>query len=60
MWGKGLILVGLITALAAVIGWAIEPLEEPHAEHDEIDDGDHDDDELEPALDAGTSEATDD
>jgi len=41
LWGKGLIVVGLIIALAAVIGWAIEPLEEPHGGHDE----DHADDE---------------
>jgi hypothetical protein len=33
--GKALIAVGLIEALAAVIGWAMEPLEEPHDEHDE-------------------------
>jgi cytochrome c oxidase subunit 1 len=33
--GKALIAVGLIVALAAVIGWAMEPLEEPHDEHDE-------------------------
>jgi cytochrome c oxidase subunit I len=59
-WGKGLILVGLITALAAVIGWAIEPLEEPHAEHEEVDDGDHDDAELEPALEAEASGSIDD
>jgi hypothetical protein len=40
LWGKGLIVVGLLVALAAVIGWAIEPLEEPHG-----DDEDHEDDE---------------
>ena len=38
LWGKGLIIVGLIIALAAVIGWAIEPLEEPHGDHDEEQD----------------------
>ncbi len=29
-WGKALILVGLVISLAAIIGWAMEPLEEPH------------------------------
>jgi hypothetical protein len=35
LWGKALIAVGSIISLAAIIGWAIEPLEEPHPEHDE-------------------------
>ena len=60
MWGKGLILVGLILSLSAVIGWAIEPLEEPHGEHGEHDEGDHDDGELEPALEVEASESIDD
>jgi cytochrome c oxidase subunit 1 len=28
MWGKAMILVGLVVSLAAIIGWAMEPLEE--------------------------------
>jgi len=31
-WGKALIAIGAVISLAAVIGWAIEPLEEPHDE----------------------------
>ena len=31
-WGKALIVIGAVVALAAVIGWAIEPVEEPHDE----------------------------
>jgi cytochrome c oxidase subunit 1 len=31
-WGKALIAIGAVVSLAAVIGWAIEPLEEPHDE----------------------------
>lgn len=39
-WGKLLIAVGAVIALASVIGWAIEPIEEPHAEHgDELSGG---------------------
>jgi hypothetical protein len=38
--GKALIVLGLIISLAAVIGWGMEPLEEPHGEHEE--DGEHD------------------
>jgi hypothetical protein len=34
LWGKALIGVGSIVALVAIIGWAIEPLEEPHPEHE--------------------------
>jgi cytochrome c oxidase subunit 1 len=30
IWGKALIAVGAIIALSALIGWAMEPLEEPH------------------------------
>jgi cytochrome c oxidase subunit 1 len=41
LWGKGLIGVGLIIALAAVIGWAIEPLEEPHRDHGEHQHDEH-------------------
>jgi cytochrome c oxidase subunit I len=36
MWGKALIVVGALLTLVSLIGWSIEPLEEPHAEH-----GDH-------------------
>ena len=31
-WGKAMILVGALISLSAVIGWATEPVEEPHAE----------------------------
>ncbi|MEE8407197.1 MAG: cbb3-type cytochrome c oxidase subunit I, partial [Acidimicrobiia bacterium] len=31
-WGKALIAIGAVVSLAAVIGWAIEPVEEPHDE----------------------------
>ena len=31
-WGKALIAIGAVISLAAVIGWAIEPVEEPHDE----------------------------
>ena len=31
-WGKILIAIGAVISLAAVIGWAIEPVEEPHDE----------------------------
>jgi len=34
-WGKALIAIGAVISLAAVIGWAIEPVEEPHDEPDE-------------------------
>ncbi|MFZ0627230.1 MAG: cbb3-type cytochrome c oxidase subunit I [Acidimicrobiia bacterium] len=30
LWAKAMILVGAVIALVAVIGWAMEPLEEPH------------------------------
>ncbi|HEX6219518.1 MAG TPA: hypothetical protein VF115_00340, partial [Acidimicrobiia bacterium] len=33
MWGKVLIAVGAVISLSALIGWAIEPLEEPE-DHD--------------------------
>jgi hypothetical protein len=36
--GKALIAIGLIVSLAAIIGWAMEPLEEPHGDHGEGDD----------------------
>jgi cytochrome c oxidase subunit 1 len=35
MWGKALIGLGAVIALAAVIGWAIEPLEEAASPHGE-------------------------
>lgn len=31
-WGKALIVIGAVVALTAVIGWAMEPVEEPHDE----------------------------
>ncbi len=34
LWGKALILIGAIISLSAVMGWAMEPLEEPHPEHE--------------------------
>ena len=30
LWGKALIVIGAIISLSALIGWGIEPLEEPH------------------------------
>jgi cytochrome c oxidase subunit 1 len=30
LWGKALIVVGVLMSLAAVIGWAMEPIEEEH------------------------------
>ncbi len=32
VWGKALIAIGAVISLASVIGWAIEPVEEPHDE----------------------------
>ena len=32
LWGKALIVIGVIISLAALIGWGMEPLEEPHEE----------------------------
>ncbi|MEX2251326.1 MAG: cbb3-type cytochrome c oxidase subunit I [Acidimicrobiia bacterium] len=41
LWGKAMIFVGVIIGLISVVGWAIEPLEEPHlVQHD---DGEHSD-----------------
>ena len=40
-WGKALIVIGAVVSLAALIGWGIEPLEEPEEHHDEP--ADHDD-----------------
>ncbi|MGB7859720.1 MAG: cytochrome c oxidase subunit I [Acidimicrobiia bacterium] len=37
-WGKALILLGAIVALASLIGWGLEPLEEPHDPHHDVDD----------------------
>ena len=34
-WGKALIVIGAMVALTAVIGWAMEPVEEPHDEPSE-------------------------
>ncbi len=42
LWGKALIVVGALITLSALIGWSIEPLEEPHVEGDHVE-GDHDD-----------------
>ena len=38
MWGKAMIVLGALISLMALIGWGIEPLEEP-MEHDESDHG---------------------
>jgi cytochrome c oxidase subunit 1 len=45
VWGKILILVGAVIALSALIGWGIEPVEEPHspADHGETDDDEPED-----------------
>jgi cytochrome c oxidase subunit 1 len=32
LWGKALIAIGAVISLSALIGWGIEPLEEPHTE----------------------------
>jgi len=32
LWGKAMILIGAILTLASLIGWGMEPLEEPHLE----------------------------
>ncbi len=39
IWGKALIVIGVVISLSAVIGWGTEPLEEPHSEggYDEED-----------------------
>ena len=37
LWGKALIVIGVIISLVALIGWGLEPLEEPH-EEDEPED----------------------
>jgi cytochrome c oxidase subunit 1 len=47
--GKALIAVGLIISLAAVIGWGMEPLEEPHGEHEE-DEEEHPPSPVDPLL----------
>ena len=46
-WGIPLAIVGALTIIGSFIGWGVEPLEEPHEEHD-----DHSDD-LEPGDDHG-------
>ncbi len=41
-WGKAMIVLGTIISLTALIGWGIEPLEEPHpVTHDEEVDAEH-------------------
>jgi membrane-bound ClpP family serine protease len=35
-WGKGLIVIGALISLASLIGWGIEPLEEPHPAHEDV------------------------
>jgi hypothetical protein len=37
--GKALIAIGAIISLSAVIGWAIEPLEEPMEPHEDLQTG---------------------
>jgi cytochrome c oxidase subunit 1 len=34
-WGKALIVIGVLVSLASLIGWGIEPLEEPHPVHED-------------------------
>ncbi|MEA1903524.1 MAG: cytochrome c oxidase subunit I [Actinomycetota bacterium] len=34
LWGKLLIAIGAVITLSSLIGWAIEPIEEPHAPQD--------------------------
>lgn len=37
-WGKALIVIGAVIALSSLIGWSLEPLEEPLEHHnDELD-----------------------
>ncbi len=38
-WGKALIVVGALIMLAALIGWGMEPLEEPHEAHEPEQEG---------------------
>jgi cytochrome c oxidase subunit 1 len=40
-WGKALMVVGVLVIVAALIGWGMEPLEEPHASHDDDEHDDH-------------------
>lgn len=49
LWGKIAIAVGALISLSALIGWGIEPLEEPHA----ADEGEHDEVEAELVATAG-------
>ncbi len=35
VWGKALILVGAVVILSSLIGWSLEPLEEPLEDHDD-------------------------
>jgi cytochrome c oxidase subunit 1 len=45
-WGKALIGIGAVVILTSLIGWSIEPLEEPHTEdHGEEEQGGEDSDE---------------
>jgi len=37
-WGKALIVLGALVMLASLIGWGMEPVEEPHVSHDQDDD----------------------
>jgi cytochrome c oxidase subunit I len=44
-WGKALIAIGAVVILTSLIGWSIEPLEDPHEDHHEDGEGpDADDD----------------
>ncbi len=38
--GKALIVIGAIIVLASLIGWGMEPVEEPHGEHHDTEDHD--------------------
>ena len=35
-WGKALIVIGALISLASLIGWGMEPLEEPHPVHEDV------------------------
>jgi hypothetical protein len=46
LWAKALIIIGAVISLAAVIGWGMEPVEEPHVA-DSRDEEDHADEAVE-------------
>jgi hypothetical protein len=34
LWGKLLIALGALVTIGGLLGWGMEPLEEPHEEHE--------------------------